>query len=206
MKAMRVVVLGISIVSLLISNAHVAHADPADPDQHTGSSGAGSHFTIYAAYGVGSVLDKSGGAAPAAGAGLTVTVPLVRVLAIELMGTTGYALGHESEDDFWARLAIGLRLEDSKRKLRPYGALRFVHLHYAPAQTWLDHPGDSIAGSSSEGLQHRSGMAAAAGVSWAIPRTHDKLRVMAEAELAWVPIGTGPEWFLATTVGFGCAF
>jgi hypothetical protein len=139
---------------------------------------------------------------------LALTLPIVRLVAVELMGSTGYALGHTTgtEDDFWARLALGLRIEDSLRALRPYGAFRLVHLHYAPVQTWLDHPGDSIAGSSSEGLQHRSGMALGGGLSWTVPRTKQKLRLMGEAELAWVPIGTGPAWFLTTTLGAGLAF
>ena len=199
----RAISFGLSLVSL-VALPGAARAD--DPDQQTATPAPKSHVGIYAAYGVGSVLDKPGGAAPSADAALMLTLPLGRVVAVELMGSTGYALGHQSEDDFWGRLAIGLRLEDGYRKLRPYGALRFVHLHYAPAQTWLDHPGDSIAGSSSEGLQHRSGMAVAGGASWAVPRTHEKLRVMAEAEVAWVPVGTGPAWFLATTIGVGSAF
>jgi hypothetical protein len=39
-----------------------------------------------------------------------------------------------------------------------------------------------------------------------VPRTKQKLRLMGEAELAWVPIGTGPAWFLTTTLGAGLAF
>jgi hypothetical protein len=183
-----------------------ARADTAQPDTTNATPPPASRLVVYGAAGVGSVLDKPGGAAPAADASLTLALPLARLVALELMGSTGYALGHGTEDDFWARLALGLRIEDSFRDLRPYGAFRLVHLHYASAETWLQHPLDSIAGSSSEGLQHRSGMGAAAGLSWTIPHTRGKVRVMGEAELAWVPVGIGPAWFLTTSVGLGYGF
>jgi hypothetical protein len=155
---------------------------------------------------VGSVLDKPGGAAPAATGSIRLALPLARVVALELMGTLGYAIGRGSPDDFWARLAIGLRIEDSLRAFRPYGAFRLVHLHFAPVATWEDHPGDSIAGSSSAGLQHRSGMALASGLSWAIPGNEGRVRAMAEIEVSWVPVGNGPEWFATGEVGLGYAF
>ncbi|MGO8998534.1 MAG: hypothetical protein ACLQVI_34875 [Polyangiaceae bacterium] len=204
----KVIGFGFGALSLTLSASSVAHADPADPDHPTTPAATSSRVAIYAGAGVGSVLDKPGGAAPAGGTVLVLTLPLMRLLTVELIGSTGYALGHVTgtEDDFWARLALGLRIEDSLRTLRPYGAFRLVHLHYASAQTWIDHPGDSIAGSSSEGLQHRSGMALAGGISWTVPHTKQKLRIMGEAELAWVPIGTGPAWFLTTSLGLGLAF
>jgi hypothetical protein len=200
--------LGVFAVTFTLTAAPIARADTSAPDRQPSQPGGTPQIAVYVGEGVGSVLDKAGGAAPSGGTLLAVTVPIVRVVAIEIMGASGYALGKTTgtEDDFWLRLALGLRIEDSLRKLRPYGAFRLVHLHYAPVQTWIDHPGDSIAGSSSEGLDHRSGMALAGGLSWTVPRTKGKLRLMGEAELAWVPIGTGPEWFLTTTLGAGLAF
>ena len=198
------IVTGLGMISLVVSTG--ALADLPTPDEHASPPAAISRIALYAAAGVGSVLDKGGGAAPAGDSSLTLTLPLARLVAVELMGSTGYAIGHGTGDDFWARLALGLRVEDSLRDLRPYGALRLVHLHYAPAETWVQHPFDSAAGSSSEGLQHRSGMGLAGGLSWTIPHTRGRARVMAEAELSWVPVGTGPAWFLGTSAGIGYGF
>jgi hypothetical protein len=194
------------LATLTVLAPRVARAD-ADPDHPMARTAESPRVAIYAGSGVGSVLDKPGGAAPSGGTLLALTLPIARLVTVELIGSTGYALGHVTgtEDDFWARLALGLRIEDSLRTLRPYGAFRLVHLHYAPVQTWLDHPGDSIAGSSSEGLQHRSGMGLAGGVSWTVPHTKGRLRLMGEGELSWVPIGTGPAWFLTTSLGLGLA-
>jgi hypothetical protein len=155
------------------------------------------------------VLDKPGGAAPAATGSLVVVLPLLRYLALELMGSAGYVRGDgASPDDGWLRLALGARVEDShaSRGFRPYGSIRFVHIHYATAETWKDHPADSFLGSSAAGLQHRSGMAAAGGVSWLIPHTDGKLRAMLEAEVSWVPIGTPPAWAVTSQLGLGYAF
>ena len=90
--------------------------------------------------------------------------------------------------------------------LRPYAAVRLVHVHFAPSETWAAHPLDSLAGSSSEGLQHRSGTALATGVSLPVPGTQGHLRAMAEAELSWIPVGDAPAWFLGVETGLGYAF
>jgi hypothetical protein len=176
----------------------------------TGASASASmspSSVIYAAAGAGSVLDKAGGPAPAATGSIHVALPLLRYLAVELMGSAGYVRGDgSSPDDMWMRLALGARVEDSRRAFRPYGALRFVHIHYATAETWKDHPADSFLGSSAAGLQHRSGMAGALGLSWLIPHTDGKLRAMAEVELAWVPIGTPPAWAVTSEIGLGVVF
>ena len=146
----------------------------------------------------------------AATGSLLVALTLLRFVALELMGSAGYAprgrhlarraCGSVSR---WGRVSRDSR---SPSALRPYGAVRFVHIHYATAETWKDHPADSFLGSSAAGLQHRSGMAGAAGLSWLIPHTDGKLRAMVEAELSWVPIGTPPAWALTSEVGLGYAF
>ena len=123
------------------------------------------------------------------------------------MGSAGYAFGQRgATNDIWARVALGLHLEDTLRSVRPYAAFRLVHIHYASADTWEKHPLDSILGSSSEGLQHRSGIAWAGGVSWPVPRTHERMRAMVEAQVTWVPIGNPPAWFESTEMGVGYAF
>jgi hypothetical protein len=199
----KLVVPAVSVAMLLVVSSSSAATDP---DTTRASPPTASRGAIYGSAGVGSVLDKPGGAAPAATTSLRLALPLARVLALELMGTTGYAIGRGTPDDFWARLAIGLRVEDSARAFRPYGALRLVHQHYASVSTWEDHPGASIAGSSNEGLQHRSGTALAGGLSWTLPRTGDRVRAMAEVEVSWVPVGDGPAWFATTELGIGYAF
>jgi hypothetical protein len=162
---------------------------------------------IYALTGAGSVLDKAGGAAPQAVGSLQVVLPLIHYASLELMGSAGYVRGDgSSPDDMWLRLGLGARIEDTHRAFRPYGSLRFVHIHYATAETWKDYPVDSLLGSSSAGLQHRSGMALAFGVSWRIPHTDGKLRAMAELEGSWVPIGDPPAWAAMGEVGLGYAF
>lgn len=206
MNALSRVGLGALLVLVVVLVSRPARADAVQPDAPRVAPQPAPRLVLYGAAGVGSVLDKGGGAAPAGDSSLMLVLPIVRVVALELMGSTGYAVGHGTEDDFWARLAIGLRIEDTLRDLRPYGAFRLVHLHYAAAETWAQHPLDSIAGSSSEGLQHRSGMGLAGGLSWAIPRTQGRVRVVTEAELSWVPIGTGPAWFLTTSAGIGYGF
>jgi len=200
----RLVVSLVSVASVLLATTSSRAAS--EPDAPPSSPSPASRAAIYGSAGVGSVLDKSGGAAPSATTSLRLSLPLARVLALELMGTTGYAIGRGTPDDFWARLAIGLRVEDSARAFRPYGAFRLVHQHYASVSTWEDHPGASIAGSSNEGLQHRSGTAIAGGLSWTIPRTDDRVRAMVEIEVSWVPVGDGPAWFAATEAGIGYAF
>ncbi len=201
----RTLMLSLAPVASLLLASSTARAAP-NPDAAPASPSTAPRVAIYGAAGVGSVLDKPGGAAPSATTSLHLALPLTRVLALELMGTTGYALGHGTPDDFWARLALGLRLEDAARALRPYGALRLVHQHYAPVTTWEGHPGASIAGASNEGLQHRSGTALAGGVSWTVPHTDDRVRAMAEIEVSWVPVGDGPAWFATTELGIGYAF
>ena len=110
-----------------------------DPDQHSAlPHGQASHYHDRTpAYGVGSVLDKSGGAAPACRRRLLEVggSEHVRVLADRAMGYHRLRARHTtgSEDAFLARLAIGLRLRGPpSQAFRPYGALRFVHPHYAP--------------------------------------------------------------------------
>jgi hypothetical protein len=197
-------VLSLSMMSLVLASATRARA--ADPDVPPDASRAAPRVTLYASAGGGSVLDKAGGPAPSATGSLRLALPLARFLALEVSGTSGYAVGRGTPDDLWLRLALGLRVEDARRALRPYGALRLVHIHFAPVSTWEAHPGDSIAGSSTEGLQHRSGSALAGGLSWSFPYTQDRVRAMAEAELSWVPIGNPPAWFTTVEAGIGYAF
>jgi hypothetical protein len=161
--------------------------------------------TLYASAGGGSVLDEAGGAAPSATSSLRLALPLGRWAALEGAGTSGYVLGRGTPDDYWLRLAIGVRVEDAQQALRPYAALRLVHVHFAPVSTWQEHPGASIAGSSTEGLQHRSGSALAGGVTWALPHGGG-WRAMAEGELSWVPIGDPPAWFVSVEAGVGYPF
>jgi hypothetical protein len=183
-----------------------SNAGASEPDATAGAARAESRVTLYASAGAGSVLDKAGGPAPSATASLRLALPLARFVALEVSGTSGYAIGRGTSDDYWLRLALGMRVEDSRAALRPYGALRLVHVHFAPVSTWEEHPGASIAGSSTEGLQHRSGTAVAAGLSWGIPGTGDRVRAMAEVEVSWVPIGDAPAWFATAEVGVGYAF
>jgi hypothetical protein len=188
---------GLSLSSL----AHAAESPPLTAGEAAPAS------AIYALTGAGSVIDKAGGPAPQAVGSLQVVLPLLHYVSLELMGSGGYVRGDgSSPDDMWLRLGLGARIEDTHRAFRPYGSLRFVHIHYATAETWKDYPADSLLGSSSAGLQHRSGMALAFGVSWRVPHTDGKLRAMAELEGSWVPIGDPPAWAAMGEVGLGYAF
>jgi hypothetical protein len=178
----------------------------ADVDAVPRTSIAEPRTTLYLSTGGGSVLDTPRGAVPSTQASLRLNLPLVRWAALELMATTGLSFGREEPDDFWARLGLGLRVEDATRAIRPYGSLRLVHIHFASAQTWIDYPLDSIAGSSTEGLQHRSGMALATGLSATMPGSAGRVRAMVEVELSWIPVGDPPAWFVATELGLGYVF
>ncbi len=202
--------LALALCFALLLTFATPSADADEPDVRTAARPAAAALpanVVYAAAGAGSVLDKAGGAAPAAVGSLVVALPLLRYATLELMGTAGYARGDgAAPDDMWLRLALGARLEDSRKALRPYGALRFVHIHYATAETWKDHPADSLLGSSSAGLQHRSGMALAGGMSWLVPHSDGRVRAMLEAEVSWVPIGNPPAWAVTSELGLGYAF
>jgi hypothetical protein len=188
----------------LISGALVVLASPvALADERAASAPS---IALYAAAGPGSVLDTPKGAVVSAQGSLRLNLPLARLATLELMGSGGYAFGRAEPDDAWLRLALGLRIEDALAEIRPYGAFRLVHIHFASAETWSEHPLDSLAGSSTEGLQHRSGMSLATGISLPIAGTQGKLRGMAELELSWIPIGNPPAWFMGTEFGFGYVF
>ena len=133
------------------------------------------------------------------------THPLGRLFALEIIGSGGISAARASEpNNAWLRLAIGVRLERTDVwGFRPYGALRIVHIHYAPTTTWRDYPGASFLGDSSKGLEHRSGLGLAAGFSHGLGDT--RLRAFAELEPSWIAIGNGPKFFAAVTAGLGVA-
>jgi hypothetical protein len=163
---------------------------------------------VYTSAGVGSILATPHGPGPSATGTLRLGLPFGRLFSAELFLSAGYALLPAEPNSFWGRIGLGLRVGKNGPTFTPYGAFRLVHMHYAPAEVWWEHPGSSILGSSADGLQHSSGMAAAAGVSWPFPfpKTRGHLRGMAELEASWIPIGNAPPWFLTGEVGVGYAF
>jgi hypothetical protein len=181
-------------------------ADSARADSLPSTPPPGPVHVLYASAGVGAVLQTPHGAIPSAQGTLRFTLPFGRHVALEVLGTTGYAIGTREPNAFWARLGLGFRVEANGPTLSPYGAFRLVHLHFASAETWWEHPGASIAGSSSEGLQHSSGMAMAFGVTWPVAGARSHFCAMAEVEGSWIPVGNAPEWFLTTEVGLGYRF
>lgn len=207
-------IVSVSLLSLAaLAYPGIARADDGTPaaDRPSSSAAAPSSrmrprsFSLYAGSAAASVLDTSAGAVPALGGALTATIPLGRLFALELVGSAGVSAARAEEpNNAWLRLALGLRIERTDVwGFRPYGALRLVHLHFAPTQTWSDHPGASILGDSSHGLDHRSGLGLAGGFSHGLGDT--PFRVFAELEPSWVPIGRGPKFFAATTFGLGVA-
>lgn len=162
-------------------------------------------LTIYAGTAGISVLDTGAGAVPAIGGELGATFPLGKLFALELLGAAGLSAARDTEpNNIWIRLALGLRVERTDTwGLRPYGGLRLVHIHYAKAETWRDHPGASLLGDSSRGLDHRSGLGLVGGVSHGMGAS--RFRIFAELEPSYVPIGRGPQLFVAATFGFGAA-
>lgn len=162
-------------------------------------------LTIYLGSAGVSVLDTSAGAVPAVGGSLGAGVPLGKLFALELIGSGGVSAARDDEpNNIWIRLALGLRVERTDAwGVRPYGAFRIVHIHFAKAETWRDYPGASILGDSSKGLDHRSGLGLAGGVSYGMGGS--RFRIFGEIEPSWVPIGRGPQLFAAATLGFGVA-
>lgn len=200
------------LVALAIVTFHQVGA-AAEPEPQA-SRGAGTSanvrvrpraFSIYAGGATASVLDTSAGAVPALGGSLTAAFPLGKLFALELVGSGGLSAARDTEpNNAWIRLALGLRLERTDAwGFRPYGAFRLVHIHFASTTTWRDHPGASILGDSSHGLEHRSGLGLAAGFSHGLGDS--PFRVFAELEPSWVPIGHGPRFFASATFGFGVA-
>jgi hypothetical protein len=162
-------------------------------------------FTLWAGGAVASVLDTGAGAVPALGGQLAGTFPLGRLFALELQGAAGISAKVDSEPSHaWLRLALGLRLERTDAwGFRPYVAARLVHIHYALSTTWRDYPGDSLLGSSSRGLEHRSGLGLGLGFSYGLGQT--PFRVFADLEPSWVPIGNGPKLFAVLASGVAVA-
>lgn len=181
---------------------------PADHPTPT-SSGATNErprsFTLWAGGAVASVLDTGAGAVPALGGQLAGTFPLGRLFALELQGSAGISAKVDTEpSNAWLRLALGLRLERTDAwGFRPYVAARIVHIHFAPSTTWRDYPGDSLLGSSSRGLEHRSGLGVGLGFSYGLGRS--PFRVFADLEPSWVPIGDGPKLFAVLASGVAVA-
>lgn len=129
-------------------------------------------------------------------------------LALELYGDSGYVALSEpgTTGDYWNRLGLGARLENRRARLRPFASFRLVHIHLAPWEIWRDHPAAAWAGSSDVGLQHRSGMSAALGVSLPAPLLPNHLRMMTAVELMYVPVGDGPQLFPLGSLGLGWTF
>ena len=127
-------------------------------------------------------------------------------------GAWGYLPG-AVENEFMLRLAVGGRIDlwrSESKKVRLIANLCFVHLHQAPVKTWLDHPLESLLGSSDHGLHHRFGAEAGAGLlltpwidkpNWFARR----LRLYARASVAWLPDRYGQNGYLSLFAGAGVA-
>lgn len=168
----------------------------------------GPPVVIYSSAGVGSVLAAPHGPAPSAEGTLRANLPFGRFLALELFLSAGYAVLSDEPNSFWGRIGVGLRAGKTGPGISPYGAFRLVHMHYAAADVWWEHPGSSILGSSADGLQHSSGMCAAFGITWPLfPKLLGAhVRGMAELEGSWIPVGNAPPWFATAEAGLGYAF
>lgn len=194
------------LVSLLASSVAWADAEPLGRDVPAAEKKERARsLTFYLGSAGVSVLDTSAGAVPAVGGSIGAGFPLGKLFALELIGSSGVSFARDDEPyNIWIRLALGLRVERTDAwGFRPYGALRLLHIHFARAETWRDNPAASILGDSSRGLDHRSGLGAAGGVSYGIGGS--RFRVFGEVEPSWVPIGRGPKFFAAMTLGFGVA-
>jgi hypothetical protein len=191
--------LALSLVAMPPRAAWAVEADSPSPPSRSRS------LTVYAGTAAISVLDTGAGAVTAIGGELGATFPLGRLFALELLGAAGGSAARDTEPvNLWIRLALGLRVERTDTwGLRPYGGLRLVHLHFAKAETWRDYPGASLLGDSSRGLDHRSGLGLVGGVSHGMGAS--RFRIFAELEPTYVPIGRGPQLFVAATFGFGAA-
>jgi len=198
----------VAALSLLFAPAaaHAADRAPEARDAPAASSRERPRaLTLYLGSAGASVLDTSAGAVPAVGGSLGAGIPLGRLFALELIGSGGVSAARgEEPNNIWIRLALGLRVERTDAwGLRPYGALRVVHIHFAKAETWRDYPGASLLGDSSKGLDHRSGLGLAGGLSYGFGGS--RFRFFGELEPSWVPIGRGPQLFAALTLGVGAA-
>ena len=160
----------VSAFALVLSLARQAAAEGEQPAPTTSPAvvvkPAGEPTIVaYSSAGFGSVLGAPNGPAPSVQGTFHIDLPFGHYVALELLFTAGYANVSGAPNDFWGRIGLGLRVEKASQAFSPFGAFRLVHLHYAPAETWWEHPGASIAGSSADGLQHSSGMAVAFGVT-----------------------------------------
>jgi hypothetical protein len=159
---------------------------------------------LYLTYGGGAIADQARGAFTGS---LVMTRPLWRGLSLEIGGAIGWSpSGPAREDLAWGRLSLGARLEPVRARLRPFVAVRAMHIHMATLATWRMHPVDSAAGSSEHGLGHRSGLALAGGGSWEVPGTKERLRLVLALEGAWIAIGHGPRFMLDAQMGAGVTF
>jgi hypothetical protein len=151
-------------------------------------------------------LSVGGGAlaphAPALVGALSFTFPLGAVVALEVEGGSGYAAGSQStEPSFWLRLAAGAQLRFARGPLVPWLGARVAHVHAAPPRVWLDHPGHTLAGDSTHGLGHLTGLGATAGVSFDLPDTGGRFAALLETEVLWMVVGPAPPWLLTARLG-----
>ena len=156
-----------------------------------------SELSLYAGAGPGAV----DGGGPAGIGSLTLVWSPTGILAAELLGDAG-----GTTTELWQRLALGARIEKRGRRTRPFASLRLTHIHMAPYEVWVTNPGQAFAGGSEIGVEHRSGLSAAVGVSTVVPRTRERARMFISGEMMWVPVGSGPQWFPIVQAGFGYRF
>jgi hypothetical protein len=143
----------------------------------------------------------SGGSGPTTQ--LTLRYQLLEYLVMDATGRSGTVLiNRDGQDPYFAALLIGAGvstgrlLHNWELRLTP----RFMHVHHAPGQSWLDTPGANLSGDSSGSVVHRSGAELAMGVTFPATGAIGPYRLLWSAELNAGLLPSSEE--MARSIGF----
>ncbi|MCA9547640.1 MAG: hypothetical protein KC613_24725, partial [Myxococcales bacterium] len=126
-------------------------------------------------------------------------------LSLGFFGRTGYLSGVEAADTGFLALAAGPALHLPTNAGVAQLAVRFAHVHHAPARTWLETPFGNLFGDSAGQVRHRSGVEAALG--WIGGEILDEpgLRWRAELSAGLLPSSAEMGWTAGLALGVSWA-
>jgi hypothetical protein len=191
-----------SLAALTAGAASAPEAPPPPPpsrdDRFTG-------LALYAGGGAGALADIG---SLTENFRLLITVPLSRWAMFEGFGF-GYhfiAAGHHGrEDSLGLGIGVGVRFaKPPESAIRPYGALRFEHVHLSP-DLFAPHTGDAGGDSHEHTSLHRWGVALGGGLDTAPFRSIGRLRIGFDAE-AMLLSGPGSNVGISGIALIGYAF
>lgn len=192
------VIRSIGLAAMLCTPALLL-ASTADADDEVADLDA-PRTTLFAGAGAG-VISGTGEAYIPLSLGLV--VPLAPWIAADAEAQSGTAPTGE-QGTYLARLAAGARLTTIGGRLRPFGALRFVHIHMAPLGEWLDDPLGMLGGAN-EAIVHRSGLAVSGGATYRLLEASPHWYLAPSAEVFWIALGDGPRFTGSVQIALGWA-